>query len=97
MMARSHKHDRRAQDAMVNFHCATGIQLVPNEEEVYKYWLRTVSACLKAEEAYGPHVVYRLCYTTLVENLESALRSLLDFVGRAVFCQMSRAAFTADQ
>jgi hypothetical protein len=66
---------------MVNFHCATGIQLVPNEEEVYKYWLRTVSACLKAEEAYGPHVVYRLCYTTLVENLESALRSLLDFVG----------------
>ena len=52
-----------------------------NEEEAYKYWLRTVGACLKAEEAYGPHVVYRLRYTALVENPESALRSLLDFLG----------------
>ena len=52
-----------------------------NEEEAYKYWLRTVRACLKAEEAYGPHVVYRLRYTALVENPESALRSLLDFLG----------------
>src|SRR5206468_11941125 len=66
---------------MVNFHRATGIQLVANEEDAYKYWLRTVRACLKAEEAYGPHVVYRLRYTTLVENPESALRSLLDFLG----------------
>src|SRR5215470_13078959 len=67
--------------SMVNFHRATGIQLVANEEDAYKYWLRTVRACLKAEEAYGPHVVYRLCYTNLVENPESALRSLLDFLG----------------
>ena len=65
---------------MVNFHRATGIQLV-NEEEAYEYWLRTVRGCLKAEEAYGPHVAYRLQYTTLVENPESALRSLLDFLG----------------
>jgi hypothetical protein len=55
--------------------------VVANEEEAYKYWLRTVRACLKAEEAYGPHVVYRLRYTALVENPESALRSLLDFLG----------------
>jgi hypothetical protein len=54
---------------------------VPNEEEAYKYWLRTVRACLKAEEAYGPHVIYRLRYSALVENAESALRSLLDFLG----------------
>jgi hypothetical protein len=67
--------------SMVNFHRATGIQLVANEEDAYKYWLRTVRACLKAEEAYGPHVVYRLRYTTLVENPESSLRSLLDFLG----------------
>jgi sulfotransferase family protein len=66
---------------MVNFHRTTGIQLVANEEDAYKYWLRTVRACLKAEEAYGPDVVYRLRYTTLVENPESALRSLLDFLG----------------
>jgi Sulfotransferase family len=67
--------------SMVNFHRATGIQLVANEEEAYKYWLRTVRACLKAEEAYGSHVVYRLRHTALVENPESGLRSLLDFLG----------------
>jgi hypothetical protein len=67
--------------SMVNFHRATGIQLVANEEEAYKYWLRTVTACLKAEEAYGAQVVYRLRYTTLLEDPESALRSLLNFLG----------------
>jgi hypothetical protein len=67
--------------SMVNFHRTTGIQLVANEEEAYKYWLRTVTACLKAEKAYGPNVVRRLPYTSLVENPKSALRSLLDFLG----------------
>ncbi len=67
--------------SMLNFHRIAGTNVVANEEEAYKYWLRTVRACLKAEEAYGPHVVYRLRYTTLVENPESALRSLLDFLG----------------
>ena len=67
--------------SMLNFHRIAGTQVVANEEEAYKYWLRTVTACLKAEEAYGPHVVYRLRYTTLIENPESALRSLLDFLG----------------
>jgi hypothetical protein len=36
---------------------------------------------MKAEEAYGRHVIYRLRYSALVENPESALRSLLDFLG----------------
>src|SRR5207302_751440 len=40
-----------------------------------------VNACLKAEQAYGPNVIYRLRYRALVENPESAIRSLLDFVG----------------
>jgi hypothetical protein len=67
--------------SMLNFHRIAGTHVVPNEEEAYKYWLRTVRACLKAEEAYGPHVIYRLRYSALVENAESALRSLLDFLG----------------
>ena len=67
--------------SLLNFHRIAGTHVVANEEEAYKYWLRTVRACLKAEEAYGPHVVYRLRYTALVENPESALRSLLDFLG----------------
>src|SRR5258707_5476562 len=67
--------------SMLNFHRIARTQLVANEEEAYKYWLRTVRACMKAEEAYGPRVVYRLRYAALVENSESTLRSLLDFVG----------------
>ena len=65
---------------MLNFHRITGTHLAANEEEAYKYWLRTVRACLKAEEAYGPHAMYRLRYTALLENPESTLRSLLDFL-----------------
>ena len=67
--------------SMVNFHRTTGIQLVANEEEAYRYWLRTVRACLKAEEAYGQHVVYRLRYADLIGEPEPAIRSLLDFLG----------------
>jgi hypothetical protein len=66
--------------SMLNFYRTTGIQLVANEEDAYKYWLRTVRACAKAEEAYGPQVVHRLRHTALVENPEPALRSLLDFL-----------------
>jgi hypothetical protein len=66
--------------SMLNFHRVSGIQLVPNEEKAYKYWLRTVSACINAEEAYGPNVVYRLRYADLVSNPESAMHSLLNFL-----------------
>ena len=66
--------------SMLNFHRVSGIQLVPNEEKAYKYWLRTVSACINAEEAYGPNVVYRLRYADLVSNPESAMDSLLNFL-----------------
>jgi Sulfotransferase family len=67
--------------SMLNFHRIAGTHLAANEEEAYKYWLRTVTACLKAEQAYGPNVVHRVRYNTLVENAESTLRSLLDFLG----------------
>jgi Sulfotransferase family len=67
--------------SMLNFHRIAGTHLAANEEEAYKYWLRTVTACLKAEKAYGPHVVHRVRYNTLVENRESTLRALLDFLG----------------
>jgi Sulfotransferase family len=67
--------------SMLNFHRLAGTNVVANEEEAYKYWLRTVMACLKAEAAYGPRVVYRVLYPVLIENPESVLRSLLDFLG----------------
>jgi hypothetical protein len=67
--------------SLLNFHRVSGAHLVANEEEAYKYWLRTVKACLKAEQAYGPHVVHRLLYSTLINKSESAIQSLLSFVG----------------
>jgi hypothetical protein len=66
--------------SMLNFHRVSGVQLVPNEQEAYRYWVRTVSACIKAERAYGPNVVYRIGYEDLIENPESAMRSLLAFL-----------------
>ncbi len=66
--------------SMLNFHRVWGVQLVANEEKAYEYWLRTVSACINAEEAYGPNVVYRLRYADLVSNPESAMHSLLNFL-----------------
>jgi hypothetical protein len=67
--------------SMLNFHRVAGIQLVANEQEAYSYWLRTVTACVDAEQAYGPEVVYRMDYSGLIEQPESAIRSLLDFLG----------------
>lgn len=67
--------------SMINFHRVTGIQLVANEEEAYRYWIRTVSACLVAERAYGPTVLHRVRYTDLIDHPEPTMRSLLDFLG----------------
>jgi hypothetical protein len=67
--------------SMLNFHRVAGTQLVASEEEAYRYWLGTVGACLTAERAYGPPVIHRLKYSDLIENPETALRSVLDFLG----------------
>ena len=66
--------------SMLNFHRVAGIQLVPNEQEAYRYWFRTVRACLEAEQAYGPNVVYRIRYADLINNAELAMRSLFAFL-----------------
>jgi len=66
--------------SMLNFHRVAGTQLVRNEEEAYRYWLRTVRGCVKAEQAYGPNVVRRIRYRDLIDSPESTMRSLLDFL-----------------
>ena len=71
--------------SMLNLHRLAGVQLVANEEEAYRYWLRTVKACIQAERAYGSNVVRRLPYNALIDHPESAIRSTLDFVGEP-FC-----------
>jgi sulfotransferase family protein len=67
--------------SMLNFHRVAGTHLVASEEEAYRYWLGTVNACLTAERAYGPRVIHRLKYSDLIGNPETALQSLLDFLG----------------
>jgi hypothetical protein len=69
--------------SMLNFHRVAGFQLVPNEQEAYSYWFRAVSACIQAEQAYGPSVVYRIRYEDLIDNPESAMRSSLAFLEEA--------------
>jgi hypothetical protein len=67
--------------SMLNFHRIGGASLVANEQEAYNYWLRTVSSCLLAEQAYGPRVVLRVRYSELIDTPELTMRSLLDFLG----------------
>jgi len=67
--------------SMLNFDRVAGSKLVPNQEEAYRYWIRTVSACVMAERAYGPKVVRRVRYSDLIDNPESMMRSLLEFLG----------------
>jgi hypothetical protein len=67
--------------SMVNFHRLAGVRLVANEEEAYDFWFRSVSACLLAEQAYGPQVIFRLRYDDLVDQPEASLRALLSFLG----------------
>jgi hypothetical protein len=69
--------------SMLNFHHVGGIHLVADEEDAYRYWIRTVSACFLAERAYGCSVVRRIPYADLVKEPESTMRSLLNFVNEA--------------
>ena len=67
--------------SLLNFDRLGEGSLVANEQQAYEYWLRTVNACLEAERAYGQQIVHRLQYSDLINNPESALRSVLKFLG----------------
>ena len=47
--------------------------------EAFEYWLRLVRACVDAEKAYGPEVVYRVCYDTLISEPQKTIRKILEF------------------
>jgi len=67
--------------SLLNFFPDGRNRLVANEQVAYEYWLRRVTACVEAEQAYGPKVVYRMRYSDIVEQPESAVTSLLGFLG----------------
>jgi Sulfotransferase family len=52
-----------------------------HEQHAYNLWFHSVSACLLAEQAYGPDVMFRLRYSELVNQPETSLRALLGFLG----------------
>ena len=66
--------------SMLNFHRLAGVSLVANEQEGYNLWFHSVSACLLAERAYGPDVVFRLRYDDLVGQPEASLKALFSFL-----------------
>jgi hypothetical protein len=67
--------------SLLNFFPADKDRLVANEQAAYEDWLHRVTCCLEAEQAYGPDVVYRMRYSDMVDRPDSAMRSLLDFLG----------------
>ena len=67
--------------SLLNFFPDGRNRLVANEQAAYEYWLRRVSCCVAAEQAYGPDVIYRMRYSEIVERPESGIRSLLNFLG----------------
>jgi len=66
--------------SLLNFFPDGRHRLVANEQAAYEYWLRKVNCCIEAEHAYGPDVVYRMRYSDLIDQPESAIRSLLQFL-----------------
>ena len=72
----------------MTFSSVAGTDIVSNEEAAYQYWLRTVSACLAAEQGLGSKVVMRIRHADLVASPESVLRRCFDFVG-ARYCSSS--------
>jgi hypothetical protein len=71
---------RSVVDSMLNFRMSNGVALVNTEQEAYEYWLGTVQACMRAEQAYGSEVIYRLRYEDLIQRPERTIRKVLDFL-----------------
>ena len=69
--------------SLLNFFPDGRNRLVANEQAAYEYWLRKVNCGIEGEQAYGPDVVYRMRYSDIIGQPESAMRSLLAFLGES--------------
>jgi hypothetical protein len=67
--------------SMMTFADFAGQSIVESEQAAYDYWLRSVRACLAAEEAFGPRVVLRLRHADLVETPDQVVRRCCDLIG----------------
>jgi hypothetical protein len=68
-------------NSMLHFKMSDGSKLVDTEQQAYEYWLGTVRACVRAEQAYGRRVIYRLHYEDLIKHPEQVMRGVLEFLG----------------
>src|ERR1041385_3462 len=73
--------------SLLNFFPDGRNRLVATEQAAYEYWLRRTTRCFEAEQAYGLDVVYRMRYSDIIDQPESAMRSLLDFLGEPYSAQ----------
>lgn len=69
-----------AVNSLLNFRPDGQLALVQTEQQAYEYWLRTVQACVQAEQALGSQVIHRLRYDDLVQRPEWAIRGVLEFL-----------------
>lgn len=67
--------------SLLNFRPDGPLAFVETEQQAYEYWLRTVQACVQAEQALGSQVVHRLRYEDLTHRPEWAIRDVLEFLG----------------
>lgn len=68
-------------NSMLHFKPGVTSGLFKDEQHAYEYWLNTVEACVRAEQALGARVMYRLRYEDLVNQPEQTLRGVLTFLG----------------
>lgn len=66
--------------SLLAFRDERGCPIVGSAEAAYAYWLRTVRACLDAEEILGPEIIHRVHYADLVTEKERSMRRILDFL-----------------
>lgn len=66
--------------SLLAFRDEFGRPLVTSTEAAYSYWLRTVRACVVAEDALGPHVVHRVHHMDLITEGERTLRGIFQFL-----------------
>lgn len=66
--------------SMLGFHQHDGSPLAESMQQACAYWLRTVQACVLAEQALGGDVVCRVQYADLIARPESTLRDVFAFL-----------------
>ena len=71
---------KAAVNSLLNFRPDGHLAFVETEQQAYEYWLRTVQACVQAEQALGPQVIHRLRYDDLLQRPEWAIRGVLEFL-----------------